>query len=299
MKTRDIRIRDPFILTDREEGCYYMYGTNGAETFSPGGGFQVKNSFWAYRSRDLESWEDPVPVFIPPDGFWADRDFWAPEVHRYRGRYYLFASFKSSAACRGTQIFVSDRPDGPFLLHSDGPVTPREWECLDGTLYLSPQGQPFIVFCHEWLQIGSGTICSLPLSEDLRAPAGEPVTLFSAADPSWALPDQASYVTDGPFLHRCQNGELLMLWSSFAGAYLEAVSRSRSGELTGVWEHDHLLFEEDGGHGMLFYGLSGQLYIALHQPNAAPLERARFYQVLEETEDGRTFLRLGALLQRA
>ena len=47
------------------------------------------------------------------------------------------------------------------------------------------------------------------------------------------------------------------------------------------------------------YGLSGQLYIALHQPNAAPLERARFYQVLEETEDGRTFLRLGALLQRA
>lgn len=63
MKTRDIRIRDPFILTDREEGCYYMYGTNGAETFSPGGGFQVKNSFWAYRSRDLESWEDPVPVF--------------------------------------------------------------------------------------------------------------------------------------------------------------------------------------------------------------------------------------------
>lgn len=139
-----------------------------------------------------------------------------------------------------------------------------------------PRAQPFIVFCHEWLQIGSGTICSLPLSEDLRAPAGEPVTLFSAADPSWALPDQASYVTDGPFLHRCQNGELLMLWSSFAGAYLEAVSRSRSGELTGVWEHDHLLFEEDGGHGMLFYGLSGQLYIALHQPNAAPLERRAF-----------------------
>lgn len=185
-----------------------------------------------------------------------------------------------------------------FLSHSDGPVTPREWECLDGTLYLSPEGKPYIVFCHEWIQISNGTICYLPLSEDLRAPAGEPVTLFSAADPSWALPDQARYVTDGPFLHRCQSGELLMLWSSFAGAYLEAVSRSRSGDLAGGWEHDHLLFEKDGGHGMLFYDLSGHLCITLHQPNAGPLERARFYQVREEMNNGKTFLRLGASLHQ-
>lgn len=296
--TQEIRIRDPFILTDRESGCYYMYGTNGAERFEAGRGFQVKNSFWAYRSRDLENWEEPVPVFLPPQGFWADRDFWAPEVHLYRGRYYLFASFKSPSACRGTQIFVSDRPDGAFVPLSDGPVTPRDWECLDGTLYLSPDGRPYIVFCHEWLQIGDGTICCLPLAQDLSAPAGEPVALFSASEPPWALPDRPSYVTDGPFLHRCQNGELLMLWSSFAGSYLEAVSRSRTGGLTGCWEHDHLLFEADGGHGMLFYDLSGQLCIALHQPNAAPLERARFYTVREELDGvGRTFLRLGAPLK--
>ena len=29
-KKEDIRIRDPFIYTDKENGCYYMYGTTGA-----------------------------------------------------------------------------------------------------------------------------------------------------------------------------------------------------------------------------------------------------------------------------
>ncbi|MBQ9939592.1 MAG: hypothetical protein IJO96_08705 [Oscillospiraceae bacterium] len=27
LKIEDIRMRDPFILTDTENGCYYMYGT--------------------------------------------------------------------------------------------------------------------------------------------------------------------------------------------------------------------------------------------------------------------------------
>ncbi len=29
MKREDINIRDPFILTDRENGVYYLYGTRG------------------------------------------------------------------------------------------------------------------------------------------------------------------------------------------------------------------------------------------------------------------------------
>jgi hypothetical protein len=41
------------------------------------------------------------------------------------GRYYLLARFAKDERQRGTQILVSDRPEGPYRLHSNGPVTPR------------------------------------------------------------------------------------------------------------------------------------------------------------------------------
>ena len=34
IKRQDLRIRDPFILTDKENGCYYMYGTTDLEEHS-------------------------------------------------------------------------------------------------------------------------------------------------------------------------------------------------------------------------------------------------------------------------
>ncbi len=125
MTFQDINIRDPFILP--VDGKYYMYGTRGSTTFGYATGFDV------YVSEDLESWSAPHPVFEASAEFWADRNFWAPEVHAYRGKYYMFASFKAENACRGTQILSADTPMGPFVPLTREPVTPRDWECLDGT----------------------------------------------------------------------------------------------------------------------------------------------------------------------
>ena len=118
----DIHIRDPFVLPVAVEKQYYLYGTNGPESWT-----QFASGIDYYTSSDLQSWEGPFPAFRPPAGFWADRNFWAPEVHVYRGRYYMFISFKAEGVCRGTQILASDSPRGPFLPISDGPVTPRDW----------------------------------------------------------------------------------------------------------------------------------------------------------------------------
>ena len=141
--------------------------------------------FDCYISADLQTWEGPFPVFRPPAGFWADRNFWAPEVHAYHGRYFLFASFKAKGICRGTQILVADSPRGPFHPVSAGPVTPPDWECLDGTLFVAADGNPWMVFCHEWVQVGDGEICALPLSEDLASAVGEPIVLFRASQAPW------------------------------------------------------------------------------------------------------------------
>jgi beta-xylosidase len=270
---KDLHIRDPFVVPAPEEGVYYLYGT--LFPLPDGPGFPV------YESKDLETWSEPRAAFRRFDGFWADRNFWAPEVHVYRERYFMFASFKAKGVCRGTQILVADTPRGPFQLYSDRPVTPRDWECLDGTLHIDGYGQPWIVFCHEWVQVGDGEMCAVRLTEDLKAARGEPVLLFRASDPAWGpkrsdKPIQA--VTDGPFLYRAGNDDLVMFWSSFwKGKYVVAVARSRSGDITGPWTHDpEPLYTNDGGHPMVFRDFDGRLRLSLHQPNRNSQERPVF-----------------------
>jgi beta-xylosidase len=277
----EIHIRDPFVVPMPGEGCYYLYGTTGANAWEgrPSG-------FDVYTGSDLQHWAGPFPAFRPAPDFWSDRNYWAPEVHAYQGRYFMFASFKAEGQRRGTQILAADTLKGPFHPHTPGPVTPREWECLDGTLFVDATGRPWIVFCHEWVQVQDGEICALRLSDDLRQPLGEPVLLFCASSAPWATPlkeGTQDYVTDGPFLYRAQNGELLLLWSSFArGSYTLGVARSTTGDISGPWQQDaEPLYRDDGGHGMVFHTFEGQLMLTVHRPNASPNERPIFVPVHE------------------
>ena len=211
------------------------------------------------------------------NGFWADRDFWAPELHRYNGRYYLFGSCKGENKHRATQIFVCDTPDGEFVPLSEKPITPWDWECLDGTFWVE-DGKPYVVFSHEWTQVGDGEIWAMELNEDLKSAAGEPFLLFRASDNpnvSELSGHSGAYVTDGPFVYE-EDGKLKMLWSSFyQGRYL--VLEAWSDSLRGEWHHGGSRFSFDGGHAMLFNRLDGERMISLHAPNAANYERACFY----------------------
>ena len=115
-------------------------------------------------------WSEPKHAFAPPADFWGKQDFWAPEVHAYNGAFYMFATFMGDT--RGTGILKADHPAGPFLPWSDGAVTPRDQMCLDGTLHIDKNGKPWIVYCHEWVQVGNGTMNAAPLSEDLKQTYG-------------------------------------------------------------------------------------------------------------------------------
>lgn len=274
MKLNDIHIRDPFILN--EEGTYYLYGTRGKTCWVEQDGID------AYVSKDLENWEGPFEVFHKTEDFEYDRCYWAPEVHVYHGAYYMFATFDSSVSPKkGTMILKADTPLGPFSLHSHGKVTPDEWNCLDGTFYLSKDGKPYMIFCHEWLDLTDGEMCYAELSGDLTHAVTDPVTMFAASEAKpWVRSVHMeetgdSYITDGPFMYRKKNGELLMLWASYGDkGYAEAVARSDSGEIDGKWTIDpEPLFDHDGGHGMIFRDHTGKEYLVLHQPNDTPHER--------------------------
>lgn len=286
-RNEEIQIRDPFVLPLPGEGKYCLFGTTDKDCWKGRGtGFDV------YLGADLKTWDGPFPAFRPEPGFWADRNFWAPEVHEFGGRFYLFASFKSETATRGTQILVAERPEGPYTPHSETPVTPHDWECLDGTLHVDESGDPWIVFCHEWVQVGDGEIRARRLSRDLREAAGESILLFRASEAAWTRPprsesrriDPGSRVTDGPFLWRSRDGNLLMLWSSFSeSGYAMGIARSESGAIAGAWiQEESPIADTDSGHGMLFRAFDGRIFMTVHAPNTSPAERPVFVEVEEK-----------------
>lgn len=134
------------------------------------------------------------------------------------------------------------------------------------------------------------------LTPDLKEAAGRPLFLFNASEARWVKesgwPEKEAkyrfptYVTDGPFLHRVKDGTLIMLWSSLgAKGYAMGVSWSESGQISGPWHHDpEPIWAEDGGHGMIFKTLKGQLMLTFHSPNQSPNERAVFVEI--EEKDG-------------
>lgn len=254
---KDLNVRDPFVVN--ENGVYYLFASYKGEN-------DDFPSFVCYKSVDLENFEDPKYIFTRPENFWATKQFWAPEVHKYKGKYYLFASLKSDDKCRGTQIFVCDTIDGNYIPLKDEPITPRDWECLDGTLYVE-NGVPYIIFCHEWLQVNDGKMYAARMSDDLKDIVGEPIYLFAASDAKWVRPfcDEINYVTDGPFIIK-KDDKLQMIWSSYAkDGYAVGVCESKS--IEGPWiQKDEPIYSKNGGHAMVFVK-DGIQMLSLHTPN--------------------------------
>ncbi|MDO4949998.1 MAG: glycoside hydrolase family 43 protein [Bacteroidales bacterium] len=292
----DINIRDPFIYADETTQTYYMYSSVTSKVSSCGGS---RGGVMVYKSKDLKSWNSPTEVMVLPEDNWITGKIWAPEMHCYKGKYYLFATVNTdliwkgglnggcSYTWRGTQIFWSDSPEGPFQTFDDKmPVTPFDEMALDGTLWVE-NGKPYMCYCHEWIQANDGEVKLLPLKEDLSGADGLSVRLFCASAAPW-VEKKNTMVTDGPFLYRNKVGRLLMIWSSFTGSgYAVGLASSVTGKVVGPWkQHEQPLYTKHGGHAMLFRDFSGQLHMVLHAPNSpGGAERAVLLDV-EETADG-------------
>lgn len=262
-------LRDPFMLL--ENGVYYLYGTG------------VKKTDW-----DGTVWDCYVNDSGSIHGEWkrtenlvyekplnAEKQFWAPEVHKYNGSFYMLSTYFSSATGhKGCSVLKSPTPTGPFVEISEGHVTPHDIECIDATLYIDNEGQPWLVFVHEWTCTDDniGRMAVAKLSDDLSILISKPVEIFRADSPSWTN----ARVTDGCFMYTTEQNELLMIWSNFTenGEYCVAIAKSENGKVDGNWIHqDTLLFTKekgdgyDGGHGMIFKDTDGKQYLCCHSPN--------------------------------
>ncbi|MEH3103777.1 MAG: glycoside hydrolase family 43 protein [Sphingomonas phyllosphaerae] len=274
----DMPLHDPWIVADRATRTYWLFTRNEKQLTG-----DKRLGIMAYRSRDLKHWQRPVMVFTLPADSWANDGAWAPEVHRWKGRWYLFSTFYNDAlklpgdngrqpVRRSTLLASAATLGGPYRLERGGaPIVDAARMTLDGSLYVDRAGKPWMVYAHEWVQVGDGTIEAVPLDDTLAA-AGPPHLLFRASDAPWVKrADPADVtggnVTDGPELFRTRTGTLLMLWSSYdRRGYVQSLARSKSGEVTGPWEQLPPLVRGDSGHGMLFRTFEGRLTMVLHRP---------------------------------
>ncbi len=285
-------LRDPFLLLDN--GVYYLYGTGVNQD-------DWDNTVWdcyINKTGSLNGEWKKTDKLVYEKPAYAEKQFWAPEVHKYNGLYYMFATyFSSKTQHRGCTILSSPSPVGPFVEISDGHITPNDKDCIDGTLYVDDKGQPWLIFVHEWTctDDGVGRMAAAKLSDDLTHLISEPIELFRADSPSWT--DQ--HVTDGCFMHTLSDGKLIMIWSNFeADGYSIGIVHSKDGNVTGDWEHeDTPIYKKsridsyDGGHGMIFNDTDGNLYICCHSPNF-PCEDCRERTVLIPIEEQNGTLRI-------
>lgn len=287
--------RDPCIVPF--EGKYYMYVASGM-----GYGVRV--------SEDLLNWSAITQIFdgSKVDGFDGDTNFWAPECHYYNGKFYLFATYHSTENDhRGCAVFRCDTPNGTFTLISKrsknaakvGHMTPADWDAIDATLYVDENGKPWAVFVYEWTSTsdGIGRMAYAPMSDDLTYLTAEPTVMFKANDPAWS-----SYkVTDGPYLYKCEDGTLLMIWSNMgANGYAVGIAKSSNGRLDGEWtqvseplltgNRKSIYSAINGGHGMLFRDFDGRLYLSIHGPNDSNIYAAMFTLVPLIEKDGMLYL---------
>jgi beta-xylosidase len=288
-----IRLSDPFILADKKTSTYYMTGTGGM--------------LWT--SKDLEKWSGPTAVAkTDPDSWMGPQPMiWAAEIHENKGKYYYFATFTNKElkaegdlerrACHG---LMADTPQGPYLPMKQPTYLPANKLTLDATLWEDTDGKPYMIYCHEWLQNGDGTVEKIELLPDFSGTKGDPEIMFLASDSPWSREkdkngnDIPNKVTDGPWLFKTQTGKLGILWTSWIyDVYTQGIAYSESGTLDGPWIQEKEPFTPPNhGHGMMFRSFEGKLLLVMHSHRSVNGKFIRIPKIFEIDDSGNK-LKLG------
>ena len=258
LELRDIWIRDPNILY--YNGTYYMTGTTAGD------------GFLGYSSTDLVHWTAESYIYHEnASSSWARQDFWAAEQKYKDGKFYLFFSGKTATTKRATGVAVATSPTGPYVDLMPNPLTPPEWNCLDGHLFMDDDGHDYFIYSHEWVDFssGAGEFWIQPIASNLTVLIGNKTHLFNGRDASWS-----GGVTDGPCMLK-QNGVYYLFWSSGHDGY-KCGYASSTNVLGPYVQSLNPTISDDGGHCTIFRrDGDGELLITYHQPNGGGKERAK------------------------
>lgn len=196
-------IGDPMILL--EDDVYYMYTT--ADGGVP---------FHVYTSTDCKEFIDRGVCLGET---FASSDIWAPEVIKYKDKYYMFYSGRST--CDGlmhVQIAVSDSPFGPFNdIVKDPVVNIPGFSTIDGHCYIENDDKYlfFSMDCSTNIVNGVHTsqIFAVKLADDFKSVEGDYVFISTPSaefekksGPDWRW-------NEGPFVLK-NDGKYFLTYST-------------------------------------------------------------------------------------
>lgn len=262
---------DPFVLV--ADGYYYLYITG--NTYIP-----------AYRSKNLNDWEELGPVFTPARDAWSIHNLWAPEVVERDGTYYMYYSGRNAYTGEmGIGIAVADHPAGPF--HEidttatggsiDRTVMPFQFgfTMIDPNVFVDDDGSVYMYFSKDQVDQVS-RICVVELEEDMvTAKAGSLREDILEPTQSWESPNELPRWNEAPEMIK-YNGKYYLMYSAnyYQSRYYAlgvAVSDSPVEGFEKVSYNplleadDEWTFTSGTGHNCYFWSLDGkELFTAYH-----------------------------------
>jgi len=174
-------IADPSVIYHKN--TYYLYGT------SAGDGFKC----WS--SENLVDWHSLGYAYKRSENSWGKSTYWAPEVVRYNGKFYMIFSCKGGEEGKTKLricLAVSDKPEGPFKdLYL--PLFDNNYSCIDGHIFIDENNIPYLyyervgVVGEPWNREGYfwGMIFGAQLEEDLSLPGKKEHQLCLYVDKEW------------------------------------------------------------------------------------------------------------------
>lgn len=239
----NVYIGDPYVL-HAPDGHYYIYGTGG------GFGTDVATAFPTFTSTNLVDWTPVGQTYRrDPASSWCVGAFWAPEVYRVNGRFYMFysAQWRDNPTNEKENfrigVAVADSPTGPFRDLRNGPIFDPGYPIIDADVLFDTDGRMYLYYsrcCYkhpveselaDWArkegwysEIEESWIYGVELKPDFSGVIGEPVQLLrppvSFADwhAGWENRSPLSHAvnrrwTEGPcsFQH---NGKYYLMYSA-------------------------------------------------------------------------------------
>lgn len=249
-----VYLADPTIFSDK--GKFYMYGTGNS------------NGFMVHESADAKSWrlpDDSTKRFAFKKGdSYGTSGFWAPQVFKYRGSYYMAYTANEQIA-----IAMAASPAGPFKQEQLVAIS-GSGKQIDPFVFFDPGGKVYLY--HVKLQNGNRIFVS-EMKPDLSdvIPGTEKECIASTK--GWENTANAEWpVAEGPTVLKHNNTYYLIYSSNDFRNKDYAVGYATSASPTGPWKKytgnpiisRHTVGQNGAGHGDVFYDKAGKMFYVLH-----------------------------------
>ncbi len=240
-----VPLADPFILLDGD--TYYAYGT------------RSRNGIVVYTSKDLKEWR-LEGLALHKDDSYGERWFWAPEVYRINGKYYMYYT-----ADKHICVATSNSPLGPFEQQKYEPILPEN-NIIDNTLFVDDDGTPYMLY----VVINKGfTIYVAELESDLMSI--KPSTITPCIRPKQRWEKMEGKVNEGPSVVKHDGTYFLLYSGNGYKSQKYGIGCATAKSILGPWKKspDNPILQlprglVGSGHGAPFYDKRGRLHYVFH-----------------------------------